>query len=134
MQDKAIIGQYETTFNKKAEYVYCAKTNIEGFFIRTQNWHLILQQNQDIAPMVIMKIATSYIRDIHLKVGTCKRKAVNELQDRPDMNVIQATISKKENMYKLLSSCFEKLGIRTNLKLEEEYDEITRMDDGMMRV
>lgn len=34
LKDKAIIGAHDVTFGKKAEFIYTAFTDIEGFFIR----------------------------------------------------------------------------------------------------
>lgn len=64
MKDKAIVGAHDVTYGKKSQFVYTALTDIEGFFIRVQNWHTILRENPEIAPQVILKITMAYIKEI----------------------------------------------------------------------
>lgn len=50
LRDKAIIGDHDVTFGKKSEFIYTALTDIEGFFVRHQNWQHILKNNPEVAP------------------------------------------------------------------------------------
>ena len=61
MKDKAIVGAHDVTFCKQSQFVYTTLTNIEGFFIRRENWYEILCENPDIAPQIILKIEMNYI-------------------------------------------------------------------------
>lgn len=88
LRDKAIIGDNDVTFGKKSEFIYTALTNIEGFFIRNQNWQHILRSNPDVASQVIIKIAMKYIKDIQLRVVCKKNSAIERLRNRPEFNVI----------------------------------------------
>lgn len=64
MKARPLIGAHDVTFSKKSQFIYTALSDIEGFFIRKQNWLEILKENLDIAGSVIFKIELNYVRDI----------------------------------------------------------------------
>lgn len=41
--NKCVIGGYGITFKQRSNFIYKAATRCEGFFIRRENWHNILE-------------------------------------------------------------------------------------------
>ena len=71
----------------------------------------------------------AYITEVKLRVGIHKKKALAELDNRADMNVIQQTISKKETTFTKIFDKFNSLGLKSDYKTDDEMIEMQKIQE-----
>jgi hypothetical protein len=42
------MGSYEIMFNRRSKYVYASLSDIEGYFVRKENWELLIAEFEGI--------------------------------------------------------------------------------------
>ena len=88
--DYCVVSAYNVTFNERAAFIYTALTNLNGFFIRKQNWYYLLQDNPLIAYAMRRSIIFNYTFKIRSKVLAKKNMAMQEVVKRNDFQRIMA--------------------------------------------
>lgn len=43
-----MVGAYNVSFNKRSVFIYKCSTDCQGYFIRKENWHVILAKDKHI--------------------------------------------------------------------------------------
>jgi hypothetical protein len=79
-----VIGAYGITFNKRASFIYCCSTDIEGFFIRKAKWIEAIEEAPVIENVFKKNVLVDYLLNIRGKVMVYKRKAIAEYVQRED--------------------------------------------------
>lgn len=103
-------GAYETTLYQKSEFVYTCATNIEGFFIRKENWQEILSEYKEIAAMIIIKSYFDYVNKIQVKMNSIKRRAFSDMMKRADKNMSVPSFA-RGTAHDQIAFAMESLGI-----------------------
>lgn len=80
--DKALIGAFNCTFNKKTSFVYKSKSDVSGYMIRKEPWQSLMSDHGQISEFFTENIEYSYKRDIKDRVMQEKHKYMKMLQNR----------------------------------------------------
>ena len=71
--DSCIIGAFGLTFRFRSTVCYYAKTRVEGYFIRKENWLLqIIKNNPELELPLKSKILFEYILGLRSKINIHK--------------------------------------------------------------
>jgi len=61
-------------------------TDLEGFSIRKPEWHKLLSEFPEIASLLKIKLCTNFFYKIQLKVMARKRREIDNMKQRSDVN------------------------------------------------
>lgn len=77
----ADIGAYGMTFKKRSEFIYKAKSDCEGYFIRRKNWIEVFNQedNQDILKLVKNRLVHKYENYVQKAIQILKEQDLSDL-------------------------------------------------------
>ena len=101
-----VIGAYELTNGERSKYIYRCKTDIEGYFIRKEQWLDALFQNEIIAKKMKTNLFIDNYFKINLKLQSHKAKMLAQLQARSDIEVIK-TLEKKTKLVEQVKNKLE---------------------------
>lgn len=76
------IGAFGITFDVKSEYVYKCKTDCNGYFIRRNNWKIIINNSNRVTDHMKGHIYERYEIKIRSKMNAAKRAALREVEHR----------------------------------------------------
>ena len=74
-----VIGAYGITNNERSKHIYRCKTEVEGYFIRKEQWLDALHQNSIIAKKIKSNLFTDNYFKINLKIQAHKAKSIKLL-------------------------------------------------------
>ena len=75
-EHRCIIGAYGATFGQRSAFVYCALTDISGYFIRKAKWVLMMEEHPDVAFVMKRTILCNYFSSVKYKLQSRKKKDV----------------------------------------------------------
>lgn len=87
-KDKCVVGAFGLTFNQRSSVIWNCLTSITGYSIRKNNWLKLLEEKNDITIAMKKNILMHYIAEIRSKVLVNKKKAIEEMKDRQDHQMI----------------------------------------------
>lgn len=93
-----VVADHGCTFNHKSAFIYKTHTVCEGYFIRKQNWHEIMESCAEITDQLKQRIITKYLLQIKLKVKSAKRRIMQKLMQRSDIQQIMALENIDQNL------------------------------------
>lgn len=80
-----VIGSYNCSFNQRCIFVYRAKSECKGYFIRKQHWLDILNSDAEISDYIKNNVRSIYLTTIKKKVMAVKEQHIKRIQDRKDL-------------------------------------------------
>lgn len=90
-----VIGSYNCTFNQRCIFVYRAKTECKGYFIRKQHWVDILNSNEELSDFIKKNVKSIYLSTIKEKVMQAKAAHITRIQKREDLKHLLVISEKK---------------------------------------
>jgi len=84
LENRCIIGGYGATFGQRSAFVYCALTDLDGYFIRRNNWIQMLDEFPDVGFVLKRNILYHYFSHIRFKLAAKKKKDVMKYMKRKD--------------------------------------------------
>ena len=82
--DKCVIGGFYASFNQRSNYIYCAVSDIEGYFIRRSTWLDILEEYSNIGIPMKKKILIDYFFKLRFRLQLKKDLEIRNFMDRYD--------------------------------------------------
>jgi len=75
------IGAYGMTFKKRSEFIYKAKSDCEGYFIRRKNWITIFNNtdNDEIISLVKARLINKYENYVQKAIQILKEQDLSDL-------------------------------------------------------
>ena len=102
-QHGCVIGAYGCTFSQRSNYIVYAQTNIEGFFVRKENWMALLQRDEVIRNSLERKILMEQLIKLNPRIELDKKRKIIKLLERKDHQSLLALQPKEESsMHALL--------------------------------
>jgi len=75
-KDKCVVGGFGVTFKMRSQFLYKAATLCQGFFIRREKWHILLNSmDKNICHTLKQNVMIDFIWNIRSKLVYHKRKA-----------------------------------------------------------
>lgn len=98
-----MIGDHGCTFNHKSSFIYRSHTQCEGFFVRKRNWHLLMEEPNEITNQKKQMIIRDYFYRVQIKVLSMKRRMIDQLEARSDIHqIIQLTSKHHDDDFNFL--------------------------------
>lgn len=80
-QKKAMIGDYNLTFDARSQFVYKTSKPCQGFFIRRRNWHSIFSSDElkEVTGIIKENIKTKYINVVERNMKIVKNQMLDKI-------------------------------------------------------
>lgn len=78
-----VIGAWHCTFSQKANFLYKARTRVEGYGISKRAWQGILKDHFEVGRLIKHNIMVDYLTKIRAKVNLQKQKVLFSELKRP---------------------------------------------------
>lgn len=95
--DKVVIGAYNCTFKKRANYCFYCLSFCEGYSLRKASWLESLDNFPEIAIAVRQNVVTEYKNKIMMRMEKSKRELINRMRKRHDFDKISVLVSNKSD-------------------------------------
>ena len=76
VMDGIVIGGYGVTFDQRCSFIYLSGTFTRGYFIRKQNWKVLLSDHPDISKCMKRNLIIDYFINIRCKIMVSKRQDI----------------------------------------------------------
>ena len=84
----SVIGMFEVTYHRRSNFIYRSNKNMQGFYIRKRNWHVIGSNYPEHFDYLTKRAFMDHVTNLSLKLNNMRDKEVKRYEDRSDYHSV----------------------------------------------